>query len=124
MSGLGGWFQARHEGEAWPGVIAAMAATIGRFDGSSIRSASAGFGALAALARGRGADVFQSDSQLVAICGHVRFTDGQLDHFAQSKSVAHAVAQGYADKGIDVFAAMSGSFALAILSGSSGEAVL
>ena len=119
MSGLCGWF-----GTADSAPIAAMAAAITRFDGSAVRSACADFGALAAAATGSGVDVFQDDEQLVAVWGHARFTDAELAELAQRHGIAHALAQGYARKRTDVFAALSGSFALAILDGRSGEAVL
>jgi asparagine synthase (glutamine-hydrolysing) len=99
-----------------------MAAAINRFDGSTVRSASAGFGSLATA--GSDADIFQKDDQLVAIWGHARFTDFELAELAQSNGIAHALAQGYARKRTDVFTALSGNFALSILDGRSGEAVL
>ena len=105
-------------------TIAKMATAISRFDGSAVRSACADFGALAAAATGSGVDVFQDDEQLVAVWGHARFTDAGLAELAQRHGIAQALAQGHARKRTDVFAALSGSFALAILNGRSGEAVL
>ncbi len=119
MSGLCGWF-----GTADSAPIAAMAVAITRFDSSAVRTACADFGALAVAATGTGVDVFQDDEQLVAVWGHARFTDAELAEVAQRHGIAHALAQGHARKRTDVFATLSGSFALAILNRRSGEAVL
>lgn len=124
MSGLCGWFCGERAGPSGPAAIAAMAAAITRFDGSAVRSACADFGAVAIAATGSDVDVFQSDEQLVAVWGHARFTDVELAERALRDGIAQALAQGYARKGTDVFAALSGSFALAILNGRSGETVL
>ncbi len=122
MSGLCGWFHGGHAGPASPEAIAGMAAAINRFDGSTVQRASTDFGAIAAA--GSNANVFQDDERLVAVWGHARFADADLAALAQRHGVARALAQGYARKGIDVLAALSGTFALAILDGRSGEAML
>jgi len=122
MSGLCGWFCRERVGPASPEVIAAMAEPLNRFDGCTVRSASAGFGAVAAA--GANLDIFQDDHQLVAVWGHARFSDADLAALAQGHGIARALAQGYARKGTDVLAALSGAFALAILDGRGGEAVL
>lgn len=124
MSGLCGWFDPKRSGPADPQVVAAMAAALNRFDGAAVRSASSGFGSVAAAAPGSDADVFRDDKQLVAVWGRARFTGAELAGFAQHHGIAQALAEGYARKRTDVFAALSGSFALAILDGRSGEAVL
>lgn len=99
-----------------------MAATLRRFDGSSGASAAAGFGAVAAS--GGEIDVFQDDGQLVAVWGRARFDDDDLGGLAQHQGIARALAQGYTRKGTGVLALLSGAYALAILDGRSGEAVL
>jgi asparagine synthase (glutamine-hydrolysing) len=124
MSGLCGWFDPAGGGPPDPQVIAAMAAAFTRFDGSTIRTASAGFGAVAVAALGGDVDVHQSDEQLVAVWGHARFSDIELAESARQHGVAHALAQGYSRKRTDVFASLSGTFALAILNGDRGETVL
>jgi asparagine synthase (glutamine-hydrolysing) len=124
MSGLCGWFCGERPGSASAVLIATMAEKLTRFDGSAIRSASANFGALAVAGAGSDIDVFQSEEQLVAVWGRGRFTDNDLAELARSHGIAKAVAQGYANKRTDVLAALSGNFALAILNGRSGEAVL
>jgi len=101
-----------------------MAAAIKRFDGSTVHSASAAFGSVAAAAGGSGVDVFENDRLLVALWGRVRFTDIELAALAQRHGVASALAQGYKRKGSGVLAALSGPCALAILDGRGGEAVL
>jgi asparagine synthase (glutamine-hydrolysing) len=122
MSGLCGWFHHGHAGPASPEVIASMAAPLNRFDGCTVRCASAGFGAIAAA--GSDLDIFQDDHQLVAVWGRMRFTDAELAALAQRHGTAHALAWGYARKGTDVLAALSGTFALAVLDGRGGEAML
>ena len=121
MSGLCGWFAGAGAGAASPDAIAAMAAAINRFDSSAVRSAFAAFGSIAVSGD---ADVFHDDGQLVAIWGRARFTDVELAELAQRHGIAPALSQGYARKRTDVLEALSGAFALAILDGRSGEAVL
>jgi asparagine synthase (glutamine-hydrolysing) len=122
MGGLCGWFYSERVGPANPDVIASMAAPLNRFDGCTVRCASAGFGAVAAA--GTDLDIFQDDHQLVAVWGRMRFTDAELAALAQRHGTAHALAWGYARKGTDVLAALSGTFALAVLDGRGGEAML
>ena len=124
MSGLCGWFDCERAGSVDPQVIATMAASLKRFDGSTVRSATSEFGSVAAAAAGSGFDVFQNDEQLVAVWGRMHFADADLAALAQRHGVARALAQGYARKGTDVLAAMAGAFALAILNGRGGEVVL
>ncbi|HMH17978.1 MAG TPA: asparagine synthase-related protein [Burkholderiales bacterium] len=121
MSGLCGWFHSGHSGPAGPEVIAGMAATIKRFDGSTVHSVSTDFGAVAAAGD---ASVFQDGERLVAVWGHARFADGGLAALAQRHGVAQALAQGYASRGTGVLAELSGACALAILGSRGDEAVL
>jgi asparagine synthase (glutamine-hydrolysing) len=122
MSGLCGWFDHDRGGAAGPPIIAAMAVPLNRFDGSTVRSASTAFGAIAAA--GGNASVFQDEERLVAVWGQARFADADLATLAERDGVANALAQGYARKGTGVLTALSGAFALAILHDRSGEAVL
>lgn len=124
MSGLCGWFDPGRGGPATPETIAPMAAALNRFDGTSVRSGSAGFGSVACAAPGGGVDVLEDEGQLVAVWGRMGFTDTELAALAQRSGVALALAHGYARKGTDVLTDLTGAFALAILDGRSGEAVL
>ncbi|HKQ25277.1 MAG TPA: asparagine synthase-related protein [Burkholderiales bacterium] len=124
MSGLCGWFDPKRSGPGNPQLIATMGAPLSRFDGSSVRSGSANFGSVATAAAGSGADVFEDEGRLVAVWGRMRFTDTELTGLAQHHGIAHALAHGYARKGTDVLTALTGAFALAILDGRSGEAML
>jgi asparagine synthase (glutamine-hydrolysing) len=120
MSGICGWIgDARAAG---PRVIDTMGAALNRVDDSAVRSASALFGAVAMTSGD--ADVFHDDGQLVVVWGRARFTDVELAELAKRHGVAQALAQGYARKRTDVLTGLSGTFALAILDGRSGEAVL
>ena len=82
-----------------------MGASLSRFDGSAVRSASAGFGAVAAA--GTDLDIFQAEHQLVVVSGRARFADADLAALAQHHGVARALAEGYARKGSDVIATLS-----------------
>ena len=120
MSGLCGWFCRERSSATAPDAIAAMAAAINRFDGSTLRSATAGFSCVAVA--GGDADVFQADERLVAVWGNARFSDPALAALAQNHGVAHALAQGYARKGASVLTDLCGAFALAVFDGN--EAML
>jgi len=122
MTGLCGWFDRDRGQSPGPQVIAAMAAHLDRFDGSTVQRASTDFGAVAAA--GGSTSVFQDDERLVAVWGHARFADAELAALAQRHGVARALAQGYSRKGADVLTALSGAFALAVLDDRSGEAIL
>jgi len=122
MSGLCGWFDPKRSGPADARVIATMGTPLSRFDGSALRSASAGFGAVAAA--GADIDILQDDHQLVAVWGRAHFADANLAALARQHGIARALAEGYARKGTDVLAALSGTFAVAILDSRGGEAML
>jgi asparagine synthase (glutamine-hydrolysing) len=124
MSGLCGWMAADRAATAAPEAITGMAARLTRYDGSPARVAAAEFGAVAASAIGNDADVFRNEDVLVAISGRPRFTDRDLAEHAQRHGVAAALAHAYVRRHTDVFAALSGSFALALLDSHSREAVL
>jgi asparagine synthase (glutamine-hydrolysing) len=119
MSGLCGWFSSER---ADPLALAAMAARLNRFDAGKVHSASSAFGAVAAA--GDNASVFQENDRLVAVWGLARFADPDLAAFARHHGTVQALAQGYERKGKDIFVALSGACACAILDGRRGEAVL
>jgi asparagine synthase (glutamine-hydrolysing) len=60
----------------------------------------------------------------VAIWGQPRFSESGLAGLAQRHGLAHALAHGYVREGTNVLGTVSGNFALAILDGHTGEAVL
>ena len=122
MSGLCGWFRGGRAELADPRVTAAMAAPLSRFEGGAARSRSADFGAVAVA--GRDADVFQDEERLAAVWGKVRFADADLAALAEGLGPAHALAQGYGRKGTKLLTSLSGAFAIAVLEGRSGEAML
>src|SRR5712691_8946496 len=124
MSGLCGLLAGARPRTAGANAIAAMAAALNRFDASAVRSVTSDGGSAAAAAAGSDVDVFHDGERLVAVWGRVRFADADLAALAQRHGVARALAQGYARKGTDVLATLAGAFALAILGGRGGEAVL
>jgi len=99
-----------------------MAAPLNRFDGGTIRSAAAEFGAVAAA--GADVDVFQARERIVAVWGNARFADADLGALARQHGVAHALSRGYDRRGSGILQALSGAFALAVLDRASGEAML
>lgn len=122
MSGLCGWFAPEGTGPADPQVVAAMATALTRFDSSALRTATGGFGSVAAA--GGDVDVHQGAEELVAVWGRATFLDPELNGIARQLGIARALADGYRRKRDAVFEVMSGSFALAILNGRDGEAIL
>ena len=122
MSGFCGWSVASRSDIHGPDTIIAMASAISRFDGAAVRSASAACGSLAVA--GTAADVFQSGEQLACVWGPGRFIDAELADLAARRGIAHAVAHGYARRGVDVLRALSGSFALAVIDNANRETLL
>src|SRR4051812_14525377 len=124
MSGLSGWFDRERTGSVDPSVAAAMAAPLTRFDGSSVRSVANGFGTIAAAAAAGGVDIHADGERLVAVWGRARLADASLGEVVRLHGVACALAQGYARRGASVLTSLTGAFALAILDGGTGEALL
>src|SRR4051812_25918980 len=113
MNGLCGWFNYKHSRSVDPQTLATMGASLSRFGGGTVRSASAGFGAVAGI--DADLDIFQDDQRLVVVSGRAYFVDAKLAGLARQHGVAHALAEGYARKGSNVLATLSGAFAVAIL---------
>ena len=125
MSGLCGWFQGKNTDLAAAQSISAMASVLTRFDNSTVTSASASGNAVAiAVPRIGDGDICQNGEQLVAVWGRARFADAEFSAMAQRDGMARALAEGYARKGSDILATLSGSFAVAILNGPRGETIL
>ena len=122
MSGLCGWFDRNRRGAPDPGIIAKMAVPLNRFDGSKLRAASTGSGAVATA--GSGSDVFEDGEWLVAVWGDAHLTDPDLAILARRDGIARALAQGYALKGSAVLDSLTGACALALMDGRRGEAML
>ncbi|MEP6701666.1 MAG: asparagine synthase C-terminal domain-containing protein [Betaproteobacteria bacterium] len=134
MSGLCGWFEIGNGRSVDPRALGPMAASLARFDRSPIATASAAFGSIAlalprtstraAGAEGRSGHFFQTDRLLIAVWGNPGIDDAALVQVARQRGIAQAVADGYAAQGSAIVAALTGSFALAILDGARSEAVL
>jgi asparagine synthase (glutamine-hydrolysing) len=123
MSGLCGWLGAAGAQAIKPD-IAAMVATLTRFDGSPAQITSAASGAVATASRSARADVFQDETYLIAVHGRPRFTDPELAAAAERRGPAFALREAYLRRGTSLFAAIEGSFALAILDYRGGTALL
>jgi len=122
MSGICGWFDPDRSGSVSPQAAAAMGATLTRFDGSTVRSASTAGGTVAAA--GGDADVYQEGDGLVAVWGKARFADAELAALAARDGTARAFAEGYARRGSGVLDLVTGAHAVAVWSGRAGEALL
>src|SRR5262249_11850448 len=122
MSGLCGWFSTENAGVPDPLVLEAMGVQLSRFDKSIVRNASFALGAVAAA--GDHSGVFQESDRLVAVWGRAHFADRDLAELARHRGAAQALSQGYERRGKDIFAALSGAFACAIMDGRRGEALL
>ncbi|MGH8642718.1 MAG: asparagine synthetase B family protein [Burkholderiales bacterium] len=122
MSGLCGWFGPERAASVDARAITMMAEPLGRFNRGKARSASAAFGALTGI--GTEFDLFEDDHRLVAVWGRARFCDAALATLAQHHGVARALAEGHSRRGADVIEVVAGSFAMAVLNGRSGEALL
>src|SRR5258708_9157915 len=113
MSGLCGWFRSEHAGTVDPRVIAAMAGPLNCFDGSTVRSAFSGFGAVAAA--GAGVSVLQEDERLVAGWGSARFCAADPPAPPPRPGVARPLAPGHPREGPGVLTGRSGARAPSLL---------
>ena len=123
MSGVCGWF-APGSGDSSNADIAAMAATLARFDASPARSKSAPWGAVALAARDANGDLCQDGERLVVLHGRARVSDARLSDLARRHGLARAIAAGFAEKGAGILKLLAGSFSLAILDGAARKALL
>ena len=124
MSGLCGWIgQGADMGDG--GAIVSMPAPQARLQPVVPRSKTVALGGVTLAVRPGDGD-FYSDNQgdVAAIWGKVKFADGELAQVARCFGAARAIAQGFSRSGAEVVRDLSGSFALAILSSKSREAVL
>ena len=112
--GLYGWSGGMRAGTRQDAVMDGMSAAIRPSDERARRRVMGPFGALGTTSRP--SDVFESDAQLAAIWGHARFTEPELSSLAERHGTAQALAQGYARRSSDVFKALAGDFALALIS--------
>lgn len=123
MSGICGWLDPNPGGSA-SADIAAMAATLARFDASPVRTKSAPWGAVALAAREANGDLCQDGERLVVVSGRARISDARLADLARRDGLARAIAAGYAERGEQILKLMAGSFSLAILDGAARKALL
>ena len=72
----------------------------------------------------RGGEVHQADGLLAAIEGHPRWLDAELDRLARDQGAAAALLAAYRRFGADLVLHIRGDFALAVLDGDRGEALL
>ena len=122
MSGLCGWLDTVGGAAAAPDAIAAMASALQRFDKGEIRTAVSGPAAVAVT--GPDTDIFREGDRLAAVRGRPRFEDAELAGVAQRDGNARALAQGYARKGRDILASVSGTFAFALIDAGRRELLL
>jgi len=123
MSGICGWFEPNPGGSA-NADVAAMAATLARFDASPLRTKAAPWGAVAVAAREANGDLCEDGGRLVVVHGRPRISDARLSELARRQGLARAVAAGYAEKGADILKLLAGSFSLAVLDGAARKALV
>jgi asparagine synthase (glutamine-hydrolysing) len=115
MSGICGWFGFLAGEFTQLELIRLMAAPLILHPTENVRSAVSQSGAVAAASRGNSADVYQDDHVLVAIEGHVDWSDPGLSLLAQHQGTAKTLADSYQQKGLDVLKSLTGTFALALV---------
>ena len=123
MSGICGWLVADAGGAA-SADVAAMAATLARFDATPVRSLTTRWGALAVAGRETDTDLCRAGERLVVVHGRARWTDASLAESARRHGLARTLADAYAEKGAELLKLLTGSFSLAILDGATRKAVL
>ena len=124
MSGLCGWVgQGADMGDG--GAIVSMPAPQARLQPVVPSSKTVALGGVTLAVRPGDGDFYSNNQgDVAAIWGKVKFADGELAQVARCFGAARAIAQGFSRNGAEVVRDLSGSFALAILSSKSREAVL
>ena len=122
MSGLCGWF--RFQDGSARSLIEAMAAPLARYDGGTIRILEGRRSALAVAALRDGADACEEGGVLAGVEGRPVWTDPALAERARTDGHAHALIEGYREKGDRVVEQLGGQFALALLDEERDEALL
>jgi asparagine synthase (glutamine-hydrolysing) len=122
MSGLCGWMGF---GGDQRGLIEAMAAPLGKFDGSAVQALCGSRSAAAAAAATGSVHLHQRDGLVVVVWGRPGINDAVLAERAQAQGLANTLAavwlQGQPERLCQL---LSGAFSLAILDERSGEALL
>ena len=108
MSGICGWLDPNPGGSS-SADIAAMAATLARFDASPVRTKTAPWGAVALAAREANGDLCQDGERLVVVSGRARISDARLADLARRDGLARAIAAGYAERGEQILKLMPSS---------------
>jgi asparagine synthase (glutamine-hydrolysing) len=122
MSGLCGWIGDSTSDSR--DVINRMAAPLGRFDAGKTLIAAGRLGAAAVCAANDGAQCYQQDGVTIALWGRVRVRDARLAQQANEQGLMPTIAANWRQAPKQLFAALSGAFAIAIVDENAGEVLL
>lgn len=123
MSGLCGWIGDSTSDDV-QSLISRMAGPLERFDASKTHIAAGRLGAAAVSATNDSAQCYQRDGVSIALWGRVRVRDNKLAEQANEQGLLQMIAAQWRQAPKQLFAAMSGAFAIAIIDENAGEAVL
>lgn len=124
MNGLFGWAGVpaeRKQAQEW---LAAMGHAGLQAAGAEFSSDCSGASAIGINHYPLPADVAREGALLAAVHGHVTWPDARLNSLAAERGAAHALLEGHRRWGDELPARISGTFALAVLDGASGDALL
>jgi asparagine synthase (glutamine-hydrolysing) len=124
MSGLCGWIGNGASAADNRALVEAMAAPMGRFDGSPIQALQGRSSALAVAAAGSSALLYQNGSLTVALWGQVRLRDARMAQQAAEEGMGKTLADAWRKSPQHACISLSGAFVLAIIDDAAGEAML
>lgn len=124
MSGLCGWIGNGASAADNRALIEAMAAPMGRFDGSLIQTLQGRSSAVAVAANGASAQLYQDGALTVALWGQVLLRDARMAQQAAEQGIGKTLADAWRKSPQHACASLSGPFVLAILDDAAGEAML
>ena len=125
MSGVCGWIGYGASAADNQGTVTTMAATMARFDGGAIKTVQGSRSALAVTALDVSAMVFERDGVRIALWGQVTLPDDRLAAQAAEQGLGATLLALWRSSGPKALcAAISGSFALALVDEAADEALL
>jgi asparagine synthase (glutamine-hydrolysing) len=123
MSGICGW-TAFNGDKPSPDVIRRMALRLARFGGGTHRVELGPAAAVAAAGPAALTTIYRNGKDFVGIHGHIELTDIALNERATREGVPAALLAAFRDRGRLVLSALKGRFALALILGQEGNALL
>ncbi|MGQ0652121.1 MAG: asparagine synthetase B family protein [Betaproteobacteria bacterium] len=104
--------------------VAAMAPEIERLHAGRRDSVSCAYGALAMNGSAASVSVCSEDALAAGVFGHARFKDKQLAALCAQRGAAHALAEAWRRHGVDAFAQLEGTFAVALIDAEAQQAAI